>query len=157
MNNSQKELAIELYRKGILELERGIAVECWGGRGEVWERAQRLHDKMQTNLSMARDRLHFLVRKELRVRTSVVQLLLNLPRVLSMIVTSLVMVPVGRRITAVSLIVLVVPLLAPMLPWGWLNVAKVDPVDVLVDPQHGHQTLHQRHTRQEQHKLVHFD
>uniref|UniRef100_A0A182JN87 microtubule-severing ATPase n=1 Tax=Anopheles atroparvus TaxID=41427 RepID=A0A182JN87_ANOAO len=53
-------LAIELYRKGILELERGIAVECWGGRGEVWERAQRLHDKMQTNLSMARDRLHFL-------------------------------------------------------------------------------------------------
>lgn len=59
-NEGQKELAIELYRKGILELERGIAVECWGGRGEVWERAQRLHDKMQTNLSMARDRLHFL-------------------------------------------------------------------------------------------------
>ncbi|XP_049530263.1 spastin isoform X2 [Anopheles darlingi] len=59
-NEDQKELAIELYRKGILELERGIAVECWGGRGEVWERAQRLHDKMQTNLSMARDRLHFL-------------------------------------------------------------------------------------------------
>ncbi|XP_052890405.1 spastin isoform X1 [Anopheles moucheti] len=59
-NEDQKELAIELYRKGILELERGIAVECWGGRGEVWERAQRLHDKMQTNLSMARDRLQFL-------------------------------------------------------------------------------------------------
>ncbi|XP_053695056.1 spastin isoform X1 [Sabethes cyaneus] len=59
-NEGQKELAIDLYRKGILELERGIAVECWGGRGEVWERAQRLHDKMQTNLSMARDRLHFL-------------------------------------------------------------------------------------------------
>lgn len=59
-STGQKELAIELYRKGILELERGIAVECWGGRGEVWERAQRLHDKMQTNLSMARDRLHFL-------------------------------------------------------------------------------------------------
>uniref|UniRef100_A0A182TTL1 MIT domain-containing protein n=1 Tax=Anopheles melas TaxID=34690 RepID=A0A182TTL1_9DIPT len=58
--DDQKELAIELYRKGILELERGIAVECWGGRGEVWERAQRLHDKMQTNLSMARDRLQFL-------------------------------------------------------------------------------------------------
>lgn len=56
----QKEVAIELYRKGIRELEYGIAVDCWGGRGEVWERAQRLHDKMQTNLSMARDRLHFL-------------------------------------------------------------------------------------------------
>ena len=58
--SGQKELAIELYRKGIMELEKGISVECWGGRGEVWERAQRLHDKMQTNLSMARDRLHFL-------------------------------------------------------------------------------------------------
>lgn len=56
----QKEVAIELYRKGIRELELGIAVDCWGGRGEVYERAQRLHDKMQTNLSMARDRLHFL-------------------------------------------------------------------------------------------------
>lgn len=56
----QKEVAIELYRKGIRELELGIAVDCWGGRGETYERAQRLHDKMQTNLSMARDRLHFL-------------------------------------------------------------------------------------------------
>jgi spastin len=56
----QKDIAIELYRKGILELERGISVDCWSGRGEVWERAQRLHDKMQTNLAMARDRLHFL-------------------------------------------------------------------------------------------------
>ncbi|XP_037047084.1 spastin isoform X2 [Bradysia coprophila] len=59
-NEGQKEIAIELYRKGIRELEYGIAVDCWGGRSEVWERAQRLHDKMQTNLSMARDRLHFL-------------------------------------------------------------------------------------------------
>lgn len=59
-NEGQKEVAIELYRKGIRELELGIAVDCWGGRGEIYERAQRLHDKMQTNLSMARDRLHFL-------------------------------------------------------------------------------------------------
>ncbi|XP_075157040.1 spastin isoform X2 [Haematobia irritans] len=59
-NEGHKDLAIELYRKGIKELEDGIAVDCWSGRGEVWERAQRLHDKMQTNLSMARDRLHFL-------------------------------------------------------------------------------------------------
>lgn len=56
----QKELAIDLYRKGITELELGIAVQCWGGRGEVWERAQRLHEKMKTNLAMARDRLQFL-------------------------------------------------------------------------------------------------
>lgn len=56
----QKELAIDLYRKGITELELGIAVQCWGGRGEVWERAQRLHEKMKTNLAMAKDRLQFL-------------------------------------------------------------------------------------------------
>lgn len=55
-----KEMAIELYKKGIGELEKGVAVECNGGRGEVWERAQRLHDKMRTNLAMAKDRLDFL-------------------------------------------------------------------------------------------------
>lgn len=53
-------MAIELYKKGIGELEKGIAVECYGGRGEVWERAQRLHEKMRTNLAMAKDRLDFL-------------------------------------------------------------------------------------------------
>lgn len=56
----QKEMAIELYKKGIGELEKGIAVECTGGHGEVWEHAQRLHDKMCTNLVMAKDRLEFL-------------------------------------------------------------------------------------------------
>ncbi|XP_012545043.1 spastin isoform X3 [Bombyx mandarina] len=60
-NEGQKELAIELYKKGIFELERGIAVDCWGGRGDAWQRAQKLHDKMKTNLGMAKDRLHFLV------------------------------------------------------------------------------------------------
>lgn len=49
-----------MYKKGIYELERGIAVDCWGGRGDAWQRAQRLHDKMKTNLGMAKDRLHFL-------------------------------------------------------------------------------------------------
>lgn len=58
--SGQKDLAIELYRKGITELELGIAVQCWGGRGEVWERAQRLHEKMKSNLAMAKDRLQFL-------------------------------------------------------------------------------------------------
>ncbi|XP_012226342.1 spastin isoform X1 [Linepithema humile] len=60
-NEGQKEMAIELYKKGIGELEKGIAVECTGGHGEVWEHAQRLHDKMCTNLVMAKDRLEFLV------------------------------------------------------------------------------------------------
>ncbi|XP_001600109.2 spastin isoform X1 [Nasonia vitripennis] len=59
-NEGHKEMAIELYKKGIDELEKGIAVECNGGRGEVWERAQRLNDKMKTNLAMAKDRLDFL-------------------------------------------------------------------------------------------------
>ncbi|XP_076226201.1 spastin isoform X2 [Nomia melanderi] len=59
-NEGQKEMAIELYKKGIGELEKGIAIECSGGRGEVWEHAQRLHDKMRTNLAMAKDRLDFL-------------------------------------------------------------------------------------------------
>ncbi|KZC06365.1 Spastin [Dufourea novaeangliae] len=59
-NEGQKEMAIELYKKGIGELEKGIAVECNGGRGEVWEHAQRLHEKMRTNLAMAKDRLDFL-------------------------------------------------------------------------------------------------
>lgn len=53
-------MAIDLYKKGIGELEKGIAVECNGGHGEVWEHAQRLHDKMCTNLAMAKDRLDFL-------------------------------------------------------------------------------------------------
>ncbi|XP_049817411.1 spastin isoform X2 [Aethina tumida] len=69
-NEGQKDLAIELYRKGITELELGIAVQCWGGRGEVWERAQRLHEKMKTNLAMAKDRLQFLASgKKLTVAT----------------------------------------------------------------------------------------
>ncbi|KAK6635788.1 hypothetical protein RUM44_001042 [Polyplax serrata] len=59
-NEGHKDLAIELYKKGIIELEKGVAVECNGGKGELWERAQRLHDKMKTNLSMAKDRLEFL-------------------------------------------------------------------------------------------------
>ncbi|KAL5284506.1 SPAST family protein [Megaselia abdita] len=63
-NEGHKELAIELYQKGIRELEEGIAVDCWSGTGEVYERAQRLHEKMQTNLSMAKDRLHFLALRE---------------------------------------------------------------------------------------------
>ncbi|KAF7266760.1 hypothetical protein GWI33_019936 [Rhynchophorus ferrugineus] len=63
-NEGQKDLAIDLYRKGITELELGIAVQCWGGRGEVWERAQRLHEKMKTNLVMAKDRLQFLENME---------------------------------------------------------------------------------------------
>lgn len=58
--SEQKEIAINLYREGILELERGINIDVWQGSGEKWTKAQRLHDKMQTNLAMAKDRLNFL-------------------------------------------------------------------------------------------------
>jgi spastin len=43
-----------------MELERGINIDVWQGSGEKWVKAQRLHDKMQTNLAMAKDRLNFL-------------------------------------------------------------------------------------------------
>ncbi|XP_011309426.1 spastin isoform X1 [Fopius arisanus] len=71
-NEGHKEMAIELYKKGIGELEKGVAVECYGGRGEVYERAQRLNEKMRANLVMAKDRLDFLASvcalKKLEVR-----------------------------------------------------------------------------------------
>ncbi|XP_071521099.1 spastin isoform X3 [Panulirus ornatus] len=54
-----KEAAMELYRRGITELECGIAIDCMG-RGEAYERAQRLQEKMKTNLIMAKERLDML-------------------------------------------------------------------------------------------------
>ncbi|XP_055956771.1 spastin isoform X1 [Patella vulgata] len=56
--------AIELYKKGITELEKGISVSI-NGSGDSVERAKRLKDKMSTNLLMAKDRLEFL-EKQLR-------------------------------------------------------------------------------------------
>ncbi|XP_053655663.1 spastin isoform X2 [Cherax quadricarinatus] len=58
-NEGNKEVAMELYRRGITELESGIAIDC-EGRGEAYERAQRLQDKMRTNLIMAKERLDML-------------------------------------------------------------------------------------------------
>nr|XP_037273386.1 spastin-like [Rhipicephalus microplus] len=55
-----KELAIDLYRKGIEELQKGIAIDFSQGKGPSWERAHRLTDKMKVNLDMAKDRLDFL-------------------------------------------------------------------------------------------------
>ncbi|KAK3855477.1 hypothetical protein Pcinc_038126 [Petrolisthes cinctipes] len=51
---------MDLYRRGISELDQGIAVDCSGGRGEAYQRAQRLQDKMRTNLIMAKERLDML-------------------------------------------------------------------------------------------------
>uniref|UniRef100_A0A667W7L9 microtubule-severing ATPase n=1 Tax=Myripristis murdjan TaxID=586833 RepID=A0A667W7L9_9TELE len=55
-----KHEAVQLYRRGIAELERGIAVQIPEG-GHKHERDKRLQAKMTTNLIMAKDRLQLLV------------------------------------------------------------------------------------------------
>ncbi len=54
-----KDVAIELYRKGIAELEKGIEIEVHGN-GEQWRKAQRINEKMIVNLEMSKERLEFL-------------------------------------------------------------------------------------------------
>ncbi|KAM9344690.1 spastin-like [Symphorus nematophorus] len=58
-DSGEKEQAVQWYKKGIAELEKGIAVELTG-QGDQYERAKRLQDKMIANLTMARDRLALL-------------------------------------------------------------------------------------------------
>lgn len=62
-DTGEKEEAVQWYKRGISELERGIAVEI-SGQGvfttEQYERAKRLQDKMVNNLAMAKDRLALL-------------------------------------------------------------------------------------------------
>jgi len=53
---TQKVMAIELYRKGIEELESGVKVVICG-QGEQVERAQRLHDKMVHSLQQTVERV----------------------------------------------------------------------------------------------------
>lgn len=52
----QKKKAVEWYKKGIAELEHGVAVQI-SGSGEQVFRAKRLQSKMTDNLIMAKDRL----------------------------------------------------------------------------------------------------
>uniref|UniRef100_A0A4W5MEK8 Fidgetin-like protein 1 n=1 Tax=Hucho hucho TaxID=62062 RepID=A0A4W5MEK8_9TELE len=54
-----KEQAVQWYKRGIAELERGIAIEV-AENGEKYERDKRLQAKMITNLIMAKDRLELL-------------------------------------------------------------------------------------------------
>ncbi|XP_068423581.1 spastin [Clinocottus analis] len=63
------EEAVQWYKKGIAELQRGIAVEITG-QGEQYDRAKRLQDKMVTNLTMAKDRLALLEAKMASKRRS---------------------------------------------------------------------------------------
>ncbi|XP_052346615.1 spastin-like isoform X2 [Oncorhynchus keta] len=55
-----KEQAVQWYKRGIAELERGIAIKV-AENGEKYERDKRLQAKMITNLIMAKDRLELLV------------------------------------------------------------------------------------------------
>ncbi|KAM9317451.1 spastin [Gastrophryne carolinensis] len=57
----QKDQAVEWYKKGIKELEKGIAISVTG-QGEQYDRARRLQAKMSTNLLMAKDRLQLLAK-----------------------------------------------------------------------------------------------
>ncbi|XP_061173837.1 spastin-like isoform X2 [Saccostrea echinata] len=57
----RKDQAIEMYKKGIDALQKGIAIEVANGQGDSWDKARRLQEKMITNLVMARDRLEVLV------------------------------------------------------------------------------------------------
>ncbi|XP_060577940.1 spastin-like isoform X2 [Ruditapes philippinarum] len=58
--DGRKDVAVELYRKGIAELQKGVAIDI-KGQGESWDKARRLQEKMMTNLVMAQDRLEVLV------------------------------------------------------------------------------------------------
>ncbi|XP_077585559.1 spastin [Stigmatopora nigra] len=58
-DTGEKEEALRWYKRGIVELESGIAVTITG-QGEQYERSKRLQDKMITNLTMAKDRLAIL-------------------------------------------------------------------------------------------------
>ncbi|XP_022599434.1 spastin isoform X1 [Seriola dumerili] len=58
-DTGEKEEAVQWYKRGISELEKGIAVEITPQVGDR-ERAKRLQDKMVNNLTMAKDRLALL-------------------------------------------------------------------------------------------------
>ncbi|XP_068088155.1 spastin isoform X2 [Hyperolius riggenbachi] len=76
----QKDQAVEWYKKGIQELEKGIAVPITG-QGEQYDRARRLQDKMSTNLIMAKDRLQLLERGAVSKKKDAVSFASNsLPR-----------------------------------------------------------------------------
>lgn len=58
-DKGDKDQAVQWYRKGIAELEKGICIQVTG-TGEKANRARKLQDKMVSNLTMAKDRLELL-------------------------------------------------------------------------------------------------
>ncbi|KAK7165825.1 hypothetical protein R3I93_005795 [Phoxinus phoxinus] len=59
-DKGDKDKAVQWYRKGIAELEKGICIQVTGA-GEKAKRDRKLQDKMISNLTMAKDRLELLV------------------------------------------------------------------------------------------------
>ncbi|XP_031550240.1 spastin-like [Actinia tenebrosa] len=55
-----KKRVVDLYRRGIKELEDALAIDLTG-KGEDWDKARRLQDKMETTHESARDRMDELV------------------------------------------------------------------------------------------------
>ncbi|XP_020510939.2 spastin-like [Labrus bergylta] len=78
-DTGDKEQAVLWYKKGISELEKGIKVEI-SVQGEQYERAKRLQDKMEANLTMARDRLALLEATLASKRRSAPQRSFTLPQ-----------------------------------------------------------------------------
>ncbi|KAK2909244.1 hypothetical protein Q8A67_005081 [Cirrhinus molitorella] len=58
-DKGDKQRAMQWYRKGIAELEKGICIQVTG-TGEKADKARKLQDKMIINLTMAKDRLELL-------------------------------------------------------------------------------------------------
>ncbi|XP_067297038.1 spastin isoform X1 [Pseudorasbora parva] len=58
-DKGDKDKAVQWYRKGIAELEKGICIQVTGA-GEKANRSRKLQDKMISNLTMAKDRLELL-------------------------------------------------------------------------------------------------
>ena len=59
-HSADKEIVVELYKKGLQELEKGISINLSNYSDPSWDRPKRLRQKMETNLIMVQDRLQFL-------------------------------------------------------------------------------------------------
>ncbi|KAL3177244.1 hypothetical protein MRX96_009932 [Rhipicephalus microplus] len=62
-----KELAIDLYRRGIKELQKGIAIDYSQGKGRSREGTHRLTDNIRVKVEVAKNRLESMIKiKHLR-------------------------------------------------------------------------------------------
>jgi len=90
---TQKVKALDLYRKGIKELENGVSIDIHGEGKEV-DRAQRLHDKMVHSLQQTVERVEVL---EEQMRTSCVDQLTPVPPLSSTEIPASACIPHGVK------------------------------------------------------------